>query len=866
MQHYQTTRFFILTALLCTFISVQLLSQVKIGFQFLAKKDTISAEKAFTKDLGKAKKAMAAQYGLLRIREGNTQEYPIDTLLLFSDSLQTMQAKLSKLSYWRKRKYNKKYKLTPQYAKILRDKILAKTAKKMGDEWGVLAYDDLAKQKPTLVKEMGYALKRALKKIVIRDYDKAFHYETLRSVIKNHGLIIQNQNLRFSQDFEARLSSSFINQYGISRLGEFIKEFPQHGITSDCWVKELIQAYQQSGRRGGLQFLNQYRFSKLDIFVISDILMHRNELVDLAPAEQERLDALLLNTTIERSLLRKYDSDTLFDKTLKYIKLEAPSRRSFSVLKKSMQRLVDSGNIALATRLLDSTKILYKIPEAQRGCAFTIQLSWFDTIKAILQRPDTNISKIPLKAINTVWGHEFSPVISANGKTLYFCGSDRPNMGDNDGEKVFVSYWKDNQWTTPVLVKELAVEGNQSPLSLTPDGLTLLLSVNGKLCVSTRTNGKWATPTPLSSINESFAWVGKATLSPDSRVLIFEASKDINPYSSTADIDLYMAFKQGSTWNFSKPTPLSNSINRPYTMERSPYLHTDGKTLYFASDGHEGMGEIDIFKTTRLDNSWQKWSKPYNIGKNFNTIYDDWGMNLAITSRGDFGIFSSNYNQWDNNNIYITNVPQEIQPEKMQVIELKIKQPANKKTTFLMTIYNAKNQIIKRDSVRIEDGQILAAIPQDSAHHFVIENDQTFPVNGTIASVALTLDTIRMVAIADMLDKNVAVPIPNIEFDKNKAVLRQESFYQLDNLVPFFAKKPWVITITGHTDDTGVQEHNTELSLQRAQSVADYLKIKLPDLVIHIQGMGSAKPKTTGISEEARQANRRVEIKIQKTK
>jgi hypothetical protein len=139
-----------------------------------------------------------------------------------------------------------------------------------------------------------------------------------------------------------------------------------------------------------------------------------------------------------------------------------------------------------------------------------------------------------------------------------------------------------------------------------------------------------------------------AMLPADGRTLLFVSDRPGNvgafkpketlfhgSYAGNTDIYVYVETGAGE----GKLTNLGPVINTPYA-EYSPYLHPDGKTLFFSSSGHYGLGGLDVFVATRQsDSSWTEWSEPVNLGKQINGPYNDWGF--QITTGGDLAYYAT---------------------------------------------------------------------------------------------------------------------------------------------------------------------------------------------------------------------------------
>ena len=156
-------------------------------------------------------------------------------------------------------------------------------------------------------------------------------------------------------------------------------------------------------------------------------------------------------------------------------------------------------------------------------------------------------------------------------------------------------------------------------------------------------SGGWSKPVELPYNINAGSWNSDATISSNGEALIFSSVRDenLNLHNTNENnyhgdnqypSDIYVSLKdQNDMWG--KPFNIGDSINTIFT-ERSPFLHPDMKTLYFSSDGHGGLGKLDVFMSTRLyDSCWTCWSDPINLGKEINTIESDWGYKISTDGR-----------------------------------------------------------------------------------------------------------------------------------------------------------------------------------------------------------------------------------------
>ena len=182
---------------------------------------------------------------------------------------------------------------------------------------------------------------------------------------------------------------------------------------------------------------------------------------------------------------------------------------------------------------------------------------------------------------------------------------------------IFSNLQKNGEWTKPEIVKSLSTNRkNEAPLSISPDGNTLLMFIDGNIYISHKTQSGWEQPQPVETINSGY-WDADAYITADGNAIIFSSDRQggvgqYHPFQSlyhadyVGNLDIYVVLKiDEKTW--SAPINLGTTINTPYA-ERSPFLHYDMKTFYFSSDGWAGVGKYEIFKSTRLsDTYWTQW-------------------------------------------------------------------------------------------------------------------------------------------------------------------------------------------------------------------------------------------------------------------
>lgn len=219
--------------------------------------------------------------------------------------------------------------------------------------------------------------------------------------------------------------------------------------------------------------------------------------------------------------------------------------------------------------------------------------------------------------------HEYSPLVTADGKTMIFTSNrstdDYKIKSGTNFEDIYISRKLGDDWGMPEKISDkINIKYNDAAASLSSDGTTLFLYYEegaGDIYTSHFDGSTWSDPEPLSkNINAPLFWETSACISADGQKLFFASNRpggrgELDIWTSTLD----------AKGNWGKPTNLGAAINTPGN-EDSPFIHPDGVTLYFSSDGHPSMGSNDIYKSEFKDGRWQR---PVNLGYPVNSMEYD---------------------------------------------------------------------------------------------------------------------------------------------------------------------------------------------------------------------------------------------------
>jgi len=349
------------------------------------------------------------------------------------------------------------------------------------------------------------------------------------------------------------------------------------------------------------------------------------------------------------------------------IRAIAPSHEAYMMLQQILKDDIDHNRFISASSTAKSYASVFRYNYEYVQLLNTLATD-FTSIKEITSEL---IAKAPQPlhgAVNTEKGDEYAPVPSGDGRTLYFAAKNRPeNFG---GEDVFVSHLTKRGWSEPSIEIDLShTYGNEAPVSVSPDGNTVLLYQSGTLYRADRTAEGWDVSQLPSTINGS-SWQADASLAANGRVLFF-AAMGRTDREVDSSLNIYVSLMD-SNGNWTKPFEIGPAVNTPFD-ERSPYLHPDMRTLYFSSESHGSLGQMDVFMTTRLDDSYTRWSTPINIGREVNTTGDDWGY--KVSTDGKLCYFSR---RDASQNIYTAQLPVGVRPQPVVAVSGTVKDHSNK--------------------------------------------------------------------------------------------------------------------------------------------------------------------------------------------
>ncbi len=475
-------------------------------------------------------------------------------------------------------------------------------------------------------------------------------------------------------------------------------------------------------------------------------------------------------------------------------------------------------------------------------------------------------------SINTQYD-EYVNAMTADGEYLYFTRKNPSNsMTIDRGQEFEEDFYQaariDTGWRkAQELGPPINTHGNEGALNISPDGKYLFFAGCNRddgygscdIYWSRRTGNRWSEPQNLGETVNSPQWDSQPSFSSDGRTLFFASKRPGGKGSS--DIWLTRLLDNG-TW--SVPENLGDSVNTR-VEEMAPFIHPDGRTLYFASRGFPGMGGFDLF-ITRLQ-AGGRWQKPANLGYPINTFSDE--LTLVVSSRGDLAYISSDkLGGRGRQDIYRFPLYPGARPLLTNYLKGTVfDAETGRKLEARFELIDLSSSIATLESFSDrETGSFLVVLPSERDYALNVSKEgylfhsEHFVLTGAHPREQPYLMDIPLKPIR----VGEAVVLKNIFFDTDKFTLKEESVAELQKLILFLGQNPSLkIEISGHTDHVGSAGHNLELSENRAKAVYLYLTGHgIADQRLSYAGFGFSRPIDDNATVEGRSNNRRTEFKI----
>jgi outer membrane protein OmpA-like peptidoglycan-associated protein/tetratricopeptide (TPR) repeat protein len=518
------------------------------------------------------------------------------------------------------------------------------------------------------------------------------------------------------------------------------------------------------------------------------------------------------------------------------------------------------------------------------------------------------------KKINSPYP-DYAAQISADESVIIYT-SRRPSeysteqIGGMYNEDIYISKRDENwEWTQGKLISErINVKDNDAISGLSPDGNSLFVYYHsgkdgGNLYQSQKTEEGWSKPKDLGkNVNTNKSWDTDASLSYDGKRLYFVSDKE----GTKGGRDIWYSDWDVEKEMWGKSTNLGAPINTEYD-EVGIFMHPDGKTMYFSSNGHKGMGSFDIYSSEMKEDS--SWSEPVNIG--YPVCTPDADVFFNVSASGIHGYYSSFREDGEGEkDLYmitflgkpkkpllsgednlIASITKPVVEEIVQTkLEVHVKNlsllkgkvlDAETKKPLLATVEmsdNTKGELLSDFKTDSESGKFLISLPAGKNYGIAVKSDgYLFHSENFDIPADAGYQEYEKIILMKKVKVGQSIVLRNIFFDLDKYDLKPESKTELDRLLQLLIDNPTLeIEISGHTDTQGSAGYNQKLSEDRAGAVVDFL-VGIGGIGrerFEFKGVGEAEPmisdaeiakmKSRTQKEEAHAQNRRTEFKILK--
>jgi outer membrane protein OmpA-like peptidoglycan-associated protein len=519
--------------------------------------------------------------------------------------------------------------------------------------------------------------------------------------------------------------------------------------------------------------------------------------------------------------------------------------------------------------------IHFNVYQAQEGMSAKNKIIAAKSIKSCEFAVNAMKNPVPFNPVSVGSGintndDEYWPSITADGQTLMF--TRQPNISNNPDfkgvvqEDFYISYFVNNVWQKAFNAgAPLNTIQNEGAQTLSSDGSYMYFTAcnrpdglgNCDLYFSAFNNGKWSEPYNLGAPVNTNHWESTPSISADGKTLFFSSSRP----GGYGGKDIWLTrLNDKNKWT--EPVNLGSVINTEGD-EMSPFIHFDGKTLYFASDGRVGMGGFDLFVSRMKDDS--TWTEPQNLGYPINTFNDE--MGLIIESGGQKAYYSSIRDKSRGKDIFSFNLYEAVRPNPVSYIKGKV---YDKMTGRLLKaeyeLINLSTGKIIIKNVTDDTGNFLVCLPSGYNYGINVSKpgylfySENFMLEGihTASKPYIKKIVLNPAIVGEKMQ------LSNVFYEIDSWQLKKESITELDNLVSLLSENSnLVMEIGGYTDSTGSEQYNMALSEKRALSVVNYLiKRGISSDRLKFKGYGNTSPLGDNVTSEGRKLNRRTEAKI----
>lgn len=478
---------------------------------------------------------------------------------------------------------------------------------------------------------------------------------------------------------------------------------------------------------------------------------------------------------------------------------------------------------------------------------------------------------------------EYYPAISADGKTLLYTRLvPTPDAFKGKQEDFFITGRKENtavmtNWEQAKPVVEINTLLNEGAPTLSADGQTIVFTAcelfgdwgpsrtgigSCDLFFSMKTAQGWSQPENMGGTINSGIWESQPSMTADGSTIYFVRGKKVNGNTIENQDIYYSQINRYGEW--SAPKKIPGKVNTK-GREESVFIHPDGKTLYFSSNGHPGMGGLDIFVSTL--NADGNWGTPRNLGYPINTHGDE--NSIQVTTDGKIALIASDREGgFGGLDLYAFELTDMNRPRFVTYVEGYVydsKTNAPLQASLQLTNLNTGELVADAVSNKSRNGYFLVCLPTGEDYALNVSNPNYLFYSSNFSLKNYTSqEPFRKDAPLSKMEAGAEIILENIFFASNSFALEPQSYVELNKLVDLLTRNTQLrIRIEGHTDSDGDEDKNLTLSKNRAASVKTYLESKgIASERLESEGFGETNPIAPNTTPTEKAKNRRTAFRV----
>lgn len=440
-------------------------------------------------------------------------------------------------------------------------------------------------------------------------------------------------------------------------------------------------------------------------------------------------------------------------------------------------------------------------------------------------------------------------------------------------EDFYQSVYDSTSWTQAVPIESINTTKNEGAQSVSADGRMLFFTACNRedgyggcdIYFSRRISGRWTEPINAGAPVNSTSWESQPSISANGEYLYFVSNRK----GGKGGMDIWRCQIKGISITgrpaWGELENLGDSVNTSGN-EMSPFIHADGRTLYFASDKWPGLGGTDLFMTRAKEDGG--WRTPQNLGYPINTYGEEQGM--IVDAMGTNAYYSSKRAGSQGVDIYKFKLFEDIRPNPVSYVkgEVVAENTGDLLRAKVELIDIEKNELVAQTESHLDKGEFLLCLPLGNEYAFNVSSDGYlfYSENFALKETREMSDPINLKVELEPIEIGNRTVLRNIFFETDSYQLKPESLAELTKLISFLHQNKTVgIELSGHTDSVGDEQYNQLLSENRAKAVYSYLIDEGIDAErLSYKGYGLSEPIADNETEEGRAQNRRTEFKITK--